>query len=186
MRSSLILGMTLAVAMSSSVRAETLPSPDMIVHKQADMAAAPTAAAPAEAAAPVAQPMAAAPPADSDTDYGAIPALPLEVMTAGGVKYVNGGISDEELDELKTIAGSYNLQARIVGAEGEYVSDVAIKLTDASGAAVLSVADVGPFLYVAVKPGNYKLEATHNGVVQTLKIKIGDKAASKQTIRVAD
>ena len=202
MRSTVLIGLALAVSTSPLAWAETLPSPNMIVNKPANMegaalttsasspakrVAAPTpAAAPAAPSVPVASapaPAFAAPAAESDS--GAIPALPLEVMAAGDVRFINGGVGDEELDQLKATAANYSLQLRIVGSEGEYVGDVAIKIADAKGAVILSVADAGPFLYAALKPGNYVFEANHLGAVQAFKVTIDGKGAVKKTITVA-
>ncbi len=114
-----------------------------------------------------------------------IPALPLEVMKSGDVTYINGGVSDEELAQLKETNGSYNLHLQIAAVGGEYVSDVEIRIVS-GGQNLLTVADAGPYLYVALKPGNYMVEAVHDGKTQKFKVSAPAKGHVARVIRVVD
>ena len=101
-------------------------------------------------------------PVDS-TGNGAIPALMLTPATSNGVTYINGGISDEETAELKAKSGNYNLHVMLSAPNGEYISDVRLRILDARGASLISVDDAGPYLYAQLKPGTYTLETSTNG-----------------------
>ncbi len=95
-------------------------------------------------------------------DGDAIPALPLKVMQAGGIGYINGGIGDEETRQVHAQAGNYNLHIMLSDPKGEYISNVHVRVLGGE-AAVLDVADAGPYLYAKLPQGSYTLETTSPG-----------------------
>lgn len=94
---------------------------------------------------------------------GAIPALPLAVQQAGDIAYVNGGIGDEELAQLKAQNTLYNLQIMLSTPAGAYISDVRLRLLGERGDTLLDVPDAGPYLYAKLPAGAYTLETTSPG-----------------------
>ena len=90
----------------------------------------------------------------------AIPALPLDIMQVGEVKFITGGIGDEEMAQLKFVEHDYNMRALVASTSGEYMGGLVMRVLDASGAEVLSADDAGPYLYALLKPGKYTLEVT--------------------------
>ena len=93
----------------------------------------------------------------------AIPALPIQVRTAGTVSYLSGGIGDEELAELRSQKHQYNVHLLMNIPAGNYISNVAVDVRDSKGADVFNVSGVGPYLYFSLPPGRYTLTATSPG-----------------------
>ena len=122
-------------------------------------------AQPPAANAPVAmQPAPAAYRAPIDSvGEGAIPALPLDVQTSNGVTYINGGVGDEEVAELKAKAKEFNLQVLLNAPKGEFISGVTLNILDSTGAQLVSISDAGPYVYARLPAGTYTLEATDVG-----------------------
>jgi len=174
MRRHLTLASVLMISASCAAFAQDLPSPSKLMQQQAI-----TAGVQAQQAteSPFAAPVV-------DDSYG-IPALPLEVMQAGDVRYINGGVSDEELAQLKETNGDYNLHLLISGAGGEYVGNVTVRIYSGS-TPVVAVSDAGPYLYVALKPGKYNVVITADGKDQVLKLSAPAKGSLKKNIRVVN
>lgn len=89
----------------------------------------------------------------------AAPALALEAMEAGGIRYMSGGIGEEELEELKAMEGQFNLKIVMAMKNGEYVSDEPVVIRDAGGATVLEAVSDGPLFYAKLPPGRYAAAA---------------------------
>lgn len=137
----------------------------------------------APAAAPTAAPVAQ--PGWDSLGSGAIPALPLEVMqTQGGIRYINGGVGDEELAQLKAQAPDYNLQVMLSAPKGEFISDVTLRILDKTGTPLLLVQDAGPYLYVKLPAGEYTLDTVtpEEPAVKTRKLRVPATGALKQHV----
>jgi len=118
------------------------------------------------------QPPAGYAPTIDSVGSGAIPALPLDIMSNGTVTYVTGGIGDEEVAELKSKEKEFNVHLLITALKGEFISDATLKIADASGTEMLNLENAGPYVYVKLPAGNYTLEATsRTGAVKQMKIK---------------
>lgn len=113
---------------------------------------------------------------------GAIPALPLELLTENGVSYISGGIGDEEVAQLKAQEAQYNIQLTITNGSGAYASNVVLTLKDAKGASLVSINDAGPKVFFRAPAGSYTVE-TNDG--KKLVIKAPAKGAAKAQVRVA-
>ena len=120
------------------------------------------------------------------TGGGAIPALPLSVIEAGGVKYITGGVGYEEETQLKSLARDFNTQIMLTGAQGEYLSGAMVRVLDDKGAEIISADDAGPYFYAQLPPGSYTIEATaRQGGIRTLPIKVNG-ATVKQQFRFSE
>jgi hypothetical protein len=87
--------------------------------------------------------------------------------------YINGGIGQEEADDMRLHAGEYNLRLYFSEAkQGQSISDVTVTVTDKKGNVKLEVADAGPMLFVHMENGIYKITSQHNGVIFTKTVKI--------------
>jgi len=113
----------------------------------------------------------AAVPVVAVADSGIAP-LPLDIQSSNGVTYVNGGISDEELAELKSRAKDFNLHVMLSAPAGEYISDVSLRVVDAKGQELISISDAGPYFYAHLQPGSYTLETSQNGDAVPKKVKV--------------
>lgn len=89
--------------------------------------------------------------------------------------YMNGGIGQEEADDMRANAGQYNLRLYFSEAkQGQSISDVAVTITDKKGNVKLDIADAGPMLFVHMENGIYKVTCQHNGVVLTKVVKVAN------------
>ena len=87
--------------------------------------------------------------------------------------YINGGIGQEEADDMRLHAGEYNLRLYFSEAKlGRSISDVAVTIADKKGNVKLEVADAGPMLFVHMDNGIYKITSQHNGVIFTKTVKV--------------
>lgn len=114
---------------------------------------------------------------------GAIPALPIEANTEGGISYISGGIGDEEKEQLKEQEEAYNARLQVTGPNGEYVGNVNFVLHDAKGKQLLAIDDAGPFVYIQLAPGTYTVDATASTIHKKATIKVPAKGAVKAQIR---
>jgi len=80
--------------------------------------------------------------------------------TYGDVPYLTGGIGLGEREYMSSRAGAYNLKLELAARNGEYLSDVEVRITDARGNKVLESTVDGPWLFARLAPDKYKVEAT--------------------------
>jgi hypothetical protein len=87
--------------------------------------------------------------------------------------YINGGIGQEEADDIRVNARQYNLRLYFSEAkQGQSISDVAVTVTDKKGNVKLEIADAGPMLFMHMENGTYKVVCRHNDVVITKIVKV--------------
>jgi hypothetical protein len=87
--------------------------------------------------------------------------------------YANGGIGQEEADEMRTKAGSFNLRLYLSeGKQGQSITDAQITITDKKGNVRLDLSGGGPMLFVHLENGNYKISANYNGTSITRNVAI--------------
>jgi hypothetical protein len=114
----------------------------------------------------------------------AIPALPLTVFTSRSVKYVTGGVGDEELAQLKSIENDFNMRLLIARVQGNYIGDATVRILDSSGAEVIAIGDAGPYVYASLMPGTYTIEVTTaDGMSKRITTKVPHAAGSKAVVR---
>jgi hypothetical protein len=114
----------------------------------------------------------------------AIPALPLTVFTSRSVKYVTGGVGDEELAQLKSIENDFNMRLLIARTEGNYIGDATVRILDSSGAEVIAIGDAGPYVYASLMPGTYTVEVTTaDGMSKRVTTKVPQAPGSKAVVR---
>jgi hypothetical protein len=98
-----------------------------------------------------------------------------EEMSAEQPAYINGGIGQEEADDIRANAGKYNLRLYFSEAkQGQSISDVAVTVTDKKGNVKLEIADAGPMLFMHMENGIYKVVCQHNGVVISKAVKVAN------------
>ncbi|WP_336333464.1 carboxypeptidase regulatory-like domain-containing protein [Pseudomonas putida] len=117
--------------------------------------------------------LAAAADLDAPIDMQAVQLQPQE---QNGVRYLQGGIGQDEANALRKTTG-YNLHVELsTGPEGKFQSGAAVDIHNAQGQPVLSVTDAGPLLYVQLPPGKYKVTGNaEGGTVQQL-VTVGGNA----------
>jgi hypothetical protein len=98
-----------------------------------------------------------------------------EEMSTEQPAYINGGIGQEEADDMRANAGQYNLRLYFSEAkQGQSISDVAVTVTDKKGNVKLEIADAGPMLFMHMENGTYKVVCQHNGVAFTKTVKVAN------------
>ena len=64
------------------------------------------------------------------------------------------------------IGKEYNLKLLFAAKDGRYLADVAVSIKDDADRAVLVTTSEGPFLFVQLPPGKYRITTDYAGVVQ--------------------
>ncbi|MDX1974719.1 MAG: hypothetical protein SFT92_03485 [Rickettsiales bacterium] len=95
---------------------------------------------------------------DSYDDNEPMQALPLEVHEVNGVRYVTGGIGDEEITMLKQVENEFNTRILLSSKKGEYISLAQIRIFDAAGNEVVTDGFAGPYFYASLPPGKYSVD----------------------------
>ena len=93
-------------------------------------------------------------------------AVQLQPREQNGIRYLQGGIGQDEANALRKTPG-YDLHVTLsTGSEGKFQTGAQVDIQSAQGQSVLSLSDVGPLLFVQLPPGQYKVVANAQG--QTL------------------
>ena len=87
----------------------------------------------------------------------------IQPQTQGEVAFVTGGVGFEERSELQAIRSDYNLSLLFSERDGDYLSDVKIRITDLNGNTLLETVSEGPKMFVRLRPGRYTVTAELNG-----------------------
>ena len=98
----------------------------------------------------------------------------LQPVTEGGITYVSGGNGLEQRQALDEVAGDYNL--KLVFAEqnsGAYLADVKLLIMNMKGQKILEAVSDGPWFFVKLAPGRYKITAEAEGQSQVQQTKVG-------------
>lgn len=115
---------------------------------------------------------------------GAIPSLPLTIYEANGIKYVTGGVGDEEVAQLKSVDRDFNTQILLTANQGEYLSSAMIRVLDSQGSELLAVDGAGPYFYTNLKPGSYTIEVTDpQGGLKSTKVRVPTVGAVREQMR---
>lgn len=101
----------------------------------------------------------------------------------GDLPYVSGGIGEEELAVLRLVRNDYNLHLLFADKAGTYLSGIDASIVDANGKTVLTVKDAGPFLYVRLPAGRYRIEASYAERMQRQDVELGGTAVRDKIFR---
>lgn len=102
------------------------------------------------------------------------------VQSASGVPYVSGGIGEESIERLNSLARDFNLKLVFALNSGDYVSDVGVSIANAKGKTLLEATSEGPWFYARLPAGNYQVVATLNG--KTVKRQVAVAATKLRTV----
>lgn len=106
---------------------------------------------------------------------GAAPAGAAEAPASGGVSFVSGGVGENSIAALKARENEFNLKLVLTLTEGNYLADVGVRVTDASGKTVIEHVTDGPIFMARLPRGSYTVTATYNGTTQTRKVTVGER-----------
>lgn len=97
----------------------------------------------------------------------------LSIQDFHGVKYVTGGVGQDERDYLKSVQQQFNLGLMFAASSGEFLSSVRIMVTDSRGNMVLDAVADGPYFYAALPSGSYTVTASVNQRSQQRRVNLG-------------
>jgi hypothetical protein len=92
----------------------------------------------------------------------------LMAATDQGVRYLTGGIGSEEREAMETLGTKFNLKLIFAELSGDYIAGVGAILSDQHGKELGRIITNGPWLYVRLSPGTYRVKATLDGVTQEI------------------
>lgn len=102
------------------------------------------------------------------------------VQTSGGVTYVSGGVGEDSIAKLETLAKDFNLKLVFALQSGNYVSDVKVVIADAKGKTLLDATSAGPWFLARLPAGKYQIVATFEGKAVKRPVTVGK--AKLQTV----
>jgi hypothetical protein len=91
------------------------------------------------------------------------------------VTYVMGGLAKADADAIEHAAPYYPLQLEFLlrtKAKGEYLSNVKVRIKDATDKMVLDVTTDGPFLLARLPAGKYTVSAERDKVIKSRTVSI--------------
>lgn len=98
----------------------------------------------------------------------------LEVEVLGDVRYLSGGVGLEEREAMKALAKDFDLKLVFAMASGEYLSDIAVAIYDAQGESLLNTKSRGPWFFVKLPPGHYKITAAMEDQMKVRRAEVGE------------
>jgi hypothetical protein len=107
----------------------------------------------------------------------------IERQDLGDAEYLTGGVGLGERNFLDRVVekGEYDLKLVFAVKEGAYLSDIIVEIRDNQGELLVNAVSKGPWFFVELDPGVYKISATYADVRQTKKVQVpgrGMKEAS--------
>jgi hypothetical protein len=100
-----------------------------------------------------------------------------------GVRYLVGGVGADERKAMEQLSGDYNVKFVFADTFGEYMSDVAVRIDDFRGKTVVRLVTNGPWLYVKLAPGGYRVRATHAArTVEIERLEVPNAAGVRLTL----
>jgi hypothetical protein len=100
-------------------------------------------------------------------------AFALTTNTANGITYLTGGITLDERQEMADQRKSFSLLLKFAARSGKYLGDSSVTVNNAKNAVVFQGTTDGPWLFMNLPTGNYKVTVKNGDVSQTQKISIG-------------
>lgn len=85
-----------------------------------------------------------------------------------GVRYLTGGIGSSEREIMDNWGVNYDLKLIFAESSGHFLSDVKVVIQHRATREILSVLTNGPWLYVELSPGTYRVRATFEGVTREI------------------
>ncbi len=76
------------------------------------------------------------------------------------IDLVSGGVGEAEREFLNEIGKDYALKLIFSNEKGEYLSDVKVKMYDEKGKQLLETVSDGPWVFIDLPSGNYRLETS--------------------------
>jgi len=102
----------------------------------------------------------------------------LQPQQQGGIRYLHGGIGEDERFELAAQRADYSLRLTFaVKRAGHFVADVEVRIAAADKREILRAASDGPWFYAQLPTGKYVVTASYGGNAQSRTVQVRDKGA---------
>ena len=85
------------------------------------------------------------------------------VKTTGGIPHISGGIGNDSIAKMETMARDFNLKLVFALQSGNHVTDVQVVIVDAKGKTLLQTTSMDPWLFASLSPGSYQITAPLSG-----------------------
>lgn len=90
-----------------------------------------------------------------------------------GISYLNGGVDDQQREEMKEARKDFNLQLIFSEKQsGKFVTDVDIDIQTMAGKEILQLSKVGPILMTQLPAGKYQIKASSGDQTQTKTVRV--------------
>lgn len=96
-----------------------------------------------------------------------------DVITRNNVSFVSGGVALDSRERLQAQEKNFNLKLIFTLNEGNYLSDVSVRIADPAGKTVIEHVADGPFFMAKLPAGTYTLTASYGDKTQTRKLNVG-------------
>jgi hypothetical protein len=125
----------------------------------------PVAPEPISDPSPSAVPMPAQPGDVIDDPQVTLPDRSRQIQEDQGIRYVSGGVGEDERTEIEALASQFNLRLMFAKQDsGEYLSDVQVSIREERGGTILDARSEGPLFFAQLPAGDYRVEATPSGM----------------------
>jgi hypothetical protein len=110
------------------------------------------------------------------------------IVSDQGIRYVSGGVGEDERAELDALSNQYNLRLLFaMQGSGEYLAAVRVNILDAHGGTVLTAQSRGPWFFAQLPSGDYVVDVSTPGQglqqPQRQEVHIGDSGQSRLDFR---
>lgn len=104
------------------------------------------------------------------------------INTDRDIEYATGGVGVSEREGLDALAPDYGLKLVFaVEGSGSFLSAVAVSVSSA-GEEVFRAADTGPWLLVALPPGEYRVAAESHGHTREADVRVPQTGHTEATL----
>lgn len=126
-------------------------------------------------------------PATAEQDAAFIPEPGMPPMalahTDNGVKYLCGGVGENEEAMMKDAAGQYDVALTFATSAGAYLTDVDVRITDSRGNAQLEVTCNAPILMVDLpREGIYGVRAEIGGHIVNRMVRVSNRRTAHSVL----
>ena len=88
------------------------------------------------------------------------------LTTSTGIKYITGGIGEEEAAAMRSMAKDFSLNLVFSESTGGKITGVNAVIYNTQGEVVFRIQGANPLLYVALPSGKYRVVASYEGQKQ--------------------
>jgi hypothetical protein len=92
----------------------------------------------------------------------------LIATTESGVRYLAGGIGSSEREVMENWGANCDLKLIFAELSGHLLSDVRVVIQDRNAKEILTLRTNGPWLYVDLFPGTYRVKAVFDGMTKEI------------------